>query len=105
MRSSHRPALLAASCVVVLSLVSEVGHATVLAAGAGGWKHLLDIGSWWSAEHTYSARGSRPAGARSWTTADSCAIWEWPAPWTGFSGRRWHVMRSIEARVPRRNVS
>lgn len=74
MRSSHRSVLLAASCAIVLSLASEAGHAAVLAAGAGGftvreevefagapalaWKHLLDIGSWWAAEHTYSGRAA-----------------------------------------------
>jgi uncharacterized protein YndB with AHSA1/START domain len=71
MRSSYRSALLAVSCAVGLS---SVGHAAVLAAGAGGftvreevqfsgtpelaWRHLLDVGSWWSAEHTYSGKSS-----------------------------------------------
>lgn len=70
--SHHSSAQLAVTCGIVLCVVGQVGHAAVLAAGAGGftvreqvefagtpalaWKHLLDVGSWWAAEHTYSGR-------------------------------------------------
>jgi hypothetical protein len=69
MRYLYRAAILAN-----LSLVSVVGHAAVVSAGAGGftvreevefagtpadaWKHLIDIASWWDPKHTYSGRSS-----------------------------------------------
>jgi hypothetical protein len=74
MRSSGRSAVLAVSCAIGLCSVSAAGHAAVLAAGAGGflvreevrfagtpalaWQHLMDVGSWWSPEHTYSGKSS-----------------------------------------------
>lgn len=74
MRSSYRRAVLALSCAIGLAPVSTVGQAAVLAAGAGGftvreevqfagtpalaWQHLIDVGSWWNPEHTYSGKSS-----------------------------------------------
>lgn len=73
MRRLHRRVLLA-SLTLATALVALPDRAAVVSSGPGGfvlreevqfagppteaWKHLVDVGSWWNPQHTYSGDSS-----------------------------------------------
>jgi hypothetical protein len=73
MRRLHRGVLLA-SLTLATALIALPGRASVVSSGPGGfvvreevqfagspaaaWKHLVDVGSWWNPQHTYSGNSS-----------------------------------------------